>query len=132
MLTLFSLLVLSATLILAQENTTTAGPAEDATVWNTTEINTEINTERSRVQSVTECRDLATGKLYQIGDTWSNNVTCWQHTCLALEGMVYYYTTTCPDYYVPPHWTNCTQVRGPGLSYPECCPRPSCQKETNN
>ena len=98
----------------------------------TKEMTTERMTEMTTIQSVGECRDLATGELYQVGETWSNNLTCWQHSCTVLEGNLYYTTTTCPQFYVPPGWTNCSQVRGPGLSFPHCCPRPSCQTEDNN
>ena len=147
MLALLTLLVLSPTLLSApaQEKTTTAAPTEDTSVWSTRETTTEMTsemttetttmtlyrdstgTESAVEQSGERCRDLVTGDLHSVGETWSNKVGCWQHSCTSLGGRLYYYTTTCPSFYVPPSWTNCTEVPGSGLSFPECCPRPSCQ-----
>ena len=85
-------------------------------------------TESAVVQSGEQCRDLATGELHSVGDTWSNPGHCWQHSCSSLGGSLYYTTTLCPSFYIPPHWTNCSQVAvRPSLAFPDCCPRPSCQ-----
>ena len=148
MLALLTLLVLPLTLLYAQEKTTTAGPTEDTSFWSTRETTTEMSSEmRTEVTTMTlyedsagtgsaveqsgeKCRDLVTGELHSVGESWSNKLTCWQHSCTSLGGRLYYYTTTCPSFYVPPSWTNCTEVPGSGLSFPECCPRPSCQTTT--
>ena len=72
------------------------------------------------------CRDLVTGETHQVGEEWYNNHSCWLHSCKSIEGVTYYSTTLCPSFYIPPDWTNCTEVTDSAASYPDCCPRPSC------